>query len=169
MVSKDCRLQSHRTQNPSGFHEGDSGRTDNLGKVKQTRNVGGEFTTKDTRANSYSYQKHQEDLFSNVYVEGTELGYFQRFNWSQCLACLHLHCKGILLISHPTLHASAHLLDFTCAVSLCLTFLFFFKCVFKCQSGKSPGFMPGAEGSLPCDPQEEGVSGRVGWKQIHQN
>lgn len=26
-------------------------------------NVGGEFTTKDTRANSYSYQKNQEDLF----------------------------------------------------------------------------------------------------------
>lgn len=48
------------------------------------------------------------------------------------------------------------------AQSLRLTFLFFLMCTFKCQSGKSPGFMPDAEGSLPCHPQEEGVSGSVG-------
>lgn len=64
-VGKDYRLQSYRRTVILLyiFQEGDSGRTDNQGKIKQTCNVGGEFTTKDTRANSYSYKKSQEDLF----------------------------------------------------------------------------------------------------------
>lgn len=70
---------------PSVFQEGDSGRTDNMGKVNQTCNVGGEITTKGTRANSYSYQKKQDDIFQILYEEGTELAYFQIFNWGQCL------------------------------------------------------------------------------------
>lgn len=32
------------------------------------------------------------------------------------------------------------------------TDLFFLMCVHKCQPGKLPGFMPGAEGLLPRDP-----------------
>lgn len=35
----------------------------NQSKVEQACHVGGEFTAKDTRANSYSYQKSHEEPF----------------------------------------------------------------------------------------------------------